>query len=138
MARCVLSLDVMMKHAKTAIAPEEQDRDLEVALRLEPIPVRPEETSFATRVAEKPSRRLMLASLADAVSTFRRTAALESRDDARTFAETAHWFASDDASEPFGFVRICHELGLDAAYLRQGLKSLRTRARLARHAHVLH
>jgi hypothetical protein len=58
--------------------------------------------------------------------------------EARTFAETAHWFASDDASEAFGFLAICRALGLDAAYLRQGLKSIRARARTARHAPALH
>jgi hypothetical protein len=133
---------VMAHHANTAIdeagrAPAPRpDPDLQVALRLEPVAAEP--PSFLARTTRAPSRRLMLAVLADAVATFRRTAGTATREDATTFAETARWFTADDASEPFGFVGICRTLGLDAAYLRQGLKSVRARARMARHAPALH
>ena len=132
----------MAHHAKTPIDGAGRasefgpDPTLEVALRLEP--VSPEPVPFLTRTAREPSRRLMLAVLADAVATFRRTAGMATRREARTLAETAHWFASDEADEPFSFLAICRALGLDAGYLRQGLKSVRARARIARHAPALH
>ena len=129
----------MTKHTHAAIdAAEDHDFGREVALRLEPVPVEEPAPSFVTRVGRDPSRRLMLAALADAVATFRRTAAMRTPDDARMFAETARWFASQDDDGPFSFVAICRTLGLDAAYLRAGLKSVRARARMARHAAVLH
>lgn len=108
--------------------PDEHPDHIEVALRLEP--VLPDPT--------RQSRRLLLAVLADAISTFRRTAAAATSDDERTFVETVRWFASDDATDPLGFLGICRALGLDPAYLRQGLKNVRARARAARHERVLH
>ena len=59
-------------------------------------------------------------------------------DAALVFVETARWFASDEEREPFAFRTICDALGLDADYLRKGLKSIRARAREARHAPTLH
>jgi hypothetical protein len=109
---------------------------MEVALRLEL--VRPDPTPSASCGVREASRRLMLAVLGDALATFRRTAAAATRDDERTFVETVHWFASDDASDPLGFLGICRALELDAAYLRQGLRSIRARARAARPERVLH
>jgi hypothetical protein len=135
---CALNSD-MPHRAKTAIdaggwAPAHRpDPDLDLALRLEPVV-----ESFLSRANREPSRRLMLAVLADAIATFRRTAGMATRDDAAAFAETAHWFASDDDSDPFAFVAICGALGIDAAYLRRGLKGIRARARAARPAPVLH
>jgi hypothetical protein len=134
----------MANHPKTGPAEDHEygdpfwDAEHEVALRLEP--AASERASFVSRTTREPSRRLMLAVLADAIATFRRTAVLASRDDERTFAETAHWFASDDSTEPFSFLSICATLGLDSGYLREGLKSIRSRARLARRraVRVLH
>lgn len=127
----------MAEHPSAAISKdlEELDRRMEVALRLEP--ARPDPT-LATRAAGEPSRRLILAVLADAIATFRRTAAAATRNDERTFVETVHWFASDDAGDPLGFLGICRALELDAAYLRQGLRNVRARARAARRERVLH
>jgi hypothetical protein len=112
------------------------DHEGELRLRLEP--VASQRMPFVSRTARAPSRRLMLAVLAEAIATFRRTAALATRADERTFAEAARWFASDDTTEPFGFLSICTALGIDARYLREGLKSIRNRARLARRVRVLH
>ena len=108
--------------------PDEHRDHIEVALRLEPVLPDPMPRS----------RRLLLAVLADAISTFRRTAAAATRDDERTFVETVRWFASDDATDVLGFLGICRALGLDAAYLRQGLKNVRACARAAHHERVLH
>ena len=128
----------MAKHPQMAISDdsEQLDRGMEVALPLEP--VLPDPTPPAWRAVREPPRRLLVALRADAIATFRRTAAPARRDDARAFVKTVHWFASDDASDPLGFLGICRALGLDAVYLRQGLKSIRVRARAARHERVLH
>jgi hypothetical protein len=111
-----------------------EDAELETALRLEVVPC---ESSSADPPAE-PSRRLLLATLADAVVTFRRTAPLASREDAHDFAQAVRWFASDETSDPLGFIPICRALGLDPAALREGLKDVRRRARTAGRQRILH
>ncbi len=92
-------------------------------------------TAATTR---EPTCRLRLAVLADAITAFRRTAAPVTREEQRTFVEAVRWFASNDATDPLGFVGICHALGLDAPHLRAGLKSIRMRARAARRERLLH
>jgi hypothetical protein len=129
----------MAHHARPAFAagrraPRRPDPDHDLALHLSPVAT----DSFIARATGEPSRRLMLAVLADAVATFRRTAQACTRRDALIFAETAHWFASDDETEPFAFLTVCDALGLDAEYLRKGLKAIRARAREARHAPAIH
>ena len=135
MARYVRLCLGMAKRSEKPIADdfEHPDHELELALRLEP--VHPDPTASATR---EPSRRLRLAVLADAIATFRRTAAPVTHGDERTFVEAVRWFASNDATDPLGFASICHALGLDAAHLRAGLRSIRMRARAARRKPVLH
>ena len=125
----------METRRKTATpdAPEHRDGDVELALRLEPVP--PDPTAWTPR---ERSRRMLLAVLADAIATFRRTAAPATREEERTFIETVRWFASNDATDPLGFLAICRGLGLDEGHLRAGLKSIRSRARAARRERVLH
>jgi hypothetical protein len=48
------------------------------------------------------------------------------------------WVASNDATDPLGFLGICRALGMGAAFLRQGLKNVRAHARAARRERVLH
>jgi CBS domain-containing protein len=69
-----------------------------------------------------PEKRLLLAVLAEAATALRYTAGARSRAGRRRFAETAAWFASDATDSPFTFASICDILGLDAAYLRSGLR----------------
>lgn len=76
-----------------------------------------------------PEKRLMLAVLAEAVFTFRRTAGAADVRRRRLFTETARWFASSSTDETFAFATICDTLGLDAEYIRGGLKRWRHRAR---------
>ena len=128
----------MAKHPRVTICDESERPNpaLELALRLEPVigdPAPP--ASDAVRV---PFRRVMLAVLADAVTTFLHTASTASVADERTFIETVHWFASDDTSDPLSFLNICGALELDAADLRQGLKHARALARAAARHRVLH
>lgn len=135
MARYVrLAIDMAKGTTKpVADDSEHSDHDMELAVRLEP--VHTDATAWSPR---EPTRRLRLAVLADAIATFRRTAAPATPDEERTFVEAVRWFASNDATDPLGFVSICHALGLDAAHLRAGLRSIRMRARAARPGRVLH
>jgi hypothetical protein len=71
---------------------------------------------------ESPEKRLLLAVLSEAITTLRHTAGARTREGRRRFAETAAWFASDATDSPFAFASICDALGLDAAYLRSGLR----------------
>jgi hypothetical protein len=123
-----------MKNPRRTAGEAHKGLETEVAPRLEPGPG----TGESARSADEASRRAMLAVLADAVATFRRTAALAGPGDASLFAATVHWFASDESREPWSFVAVCHALGLDAAQIRAGLKDVRRRARLARERRVLH
>jgi hypothetical protein len=69
----------------------------------------------------QPEKRLQLAVLADAVLTFYRGVS-RSRP-VSAFTEVEAWFASDDTDGPFTFLTICHSLGLDAGYIRRGLRN---------------
>jgi len=64
----------------------------------------------------------MLAVLADAIYTFRRTAGATRGKDRRLFAETAGWFAESSTARPFAFAWICDALGLDPAFVRRALR----------------
>jgi hypothetical protein len=113
--------------------PDHSDPDMELCLRLEPIVPDP-----MASTAREPSRRTSLAVLADAISTFRRTAAPITPDEEHGFVETVRWFASNDETDPLGFLAVCRVLAIDPALLRAGLKSVRARALGARRDRVLH
>lgn len=81
------------------------------------------------RVALQPERRLMLAVLEQAVSTFQRNVSAVGRAGRRELAEVEAWFASDDIEWPYAFVNICHTLGLDVDALRSGLRRWKERRR---------
>ena len=70
-------------------------------------------------------RRLLLAVLEDAIRTYRRYAFANDRHGAVLLSHVEEWFASDDTDWTFSFAAICDALGLDASYLRGGLRRLR-------------
>jgi hypothetical protein len=65
---------------------------------------------------------LMRAVLEDAISCFQRTPGPGTE---RLVKDAERWLFSDDLSWPFSFVNICAVLGLDAEYVRLGLKRWR-------------
>ena len=69
----------------------------------------------------QPEKRLQLAVLADAVLTFYRWVG-RSRP-VNAFTEVEAWFASEDTDGPFTFLTVCHSLGLEAGYIRRGLRN---------------
>jgi len=79
--------------------------------------------SVATRSGE---HRLMVAILEDAVSIHVKSLSGGSvtRRDAR---EAREWLANRDRSLTFGFESICDVLGLDASYIRRGIRAARAR-----------
>lgn len=79
--------------------------------------------------ARSPERRLMSAVLEDAVHVYRTHAAARSGRQHDLFAEAEAWIESDDRSYLFSFESVCDHLGLDAGYLRRGLRAHKARTR---------
>lgn len=77
-----------------------------------------------TAVAWTSERRLLLAVLEDAVSSFLRHRHSCTKRAQRLFHEDKLWFASRDHSWVFSFESICDQLNLDANYIRRGLRQL--------------
>ena len=75
-------------------------------------------------------RLLLFAVLADAVECYQKYA-LDPRGH-ETFAETEEWLNSDDRSSLFAFETLCDALGIEAGYLRRGLREWRDRRVAAR------
>jgi len=73
-------------------------------------------------------RRLMVAILEDAVDVYRKQAGARDRKRRQLFADAEAWIESSDMSWIFSFQNICDMLGIDAGYLRNGLRAWKTRA----------
>jgi hypothetical protein len=76
-------------------------------------------TMMMNQVGEQ---RLLLAVLEDAVHTLQRYADASDSHGRRLFLDALAWFRSDETGSPFAFVTVCEALGLDAGYLRLGLR----------------
>ena len=72
--------------------------------------------------SSQPEKRLMLAVMEDAISTFQKSVHGATRRQRRLLKETEEWIASADTSWPFSFENICAALDIEAEYLRAGLK----------------
>ena len=79
----------------------------------------------ANLASRRPEAELMRAVLEDALLCFQKGLAHPGRRGQRLAREAEEWLFSDDTSWPFSFVSICAVLGLEPAYLRQGLRSWR-------------
>lgn len=73
-------------------------------------------------------RRLMVAILEDAVDVYRKQASARDRKRRQLFEDAEGWIESPDRSWIFSFENICDVLGIDAGYLRQGLRRWKERA----------
>jgi hypothetical protein len=82
---------------------------------------------FANHDTNQGERRLMLAVLEEAVVTFQRNLHARTRRGQRLFREADEWSRSADTSWTFAFENVCHALGLDPEYLREGLQRLKER-----------
>ena len=77
---------------------------------------------FAKRPGIDSERRLMLAVLEDAVHCYQRYALARDPRGCFEFDEAKRWIESSDREWPFSFENICDVLGLDCAYIREGLR----------------
>src|SRR5689334_4283369 len=74
-------------------------------------------------------QRLMCAIIEDAIDLYLKHAAATRADQRDRFAEAERWVESDDRSWLYAFATICDYLGLDAGYMRRGLRRWKQRAR---------
>jgi hypothetical protein len=86
------------------------------------LPLVPSQVARPGTDVSSPEKRLLLAVLGEAITAFTHSAGARNRAGKRRFAEVAAWFASDATDSLFTFVGICDTLGLDASYLRSGLR----------------
>jgi hypothetical protein len=70
----------------------------------------------------QPEKRLMLAVMEDAISTFQKSVRGLTRRQRRLLRETEEWMSEADNHWPFSFENICTALDIEPAYLRRGLK----------------
>jgi hypothetical protein len=83
---------------------------------LDPHVILPEQ--IARRHALDPERRLMLAVLQEAVTSYLAAGQRGLRENLR---EVEAWVASDDTSWPYSFGNLCDALGLDRSAVRRAL-----------------
>lgn len=95
-----------------------------VGLELEPEVVLPSQFygKGGLDASLQPEKRLMLAVMEDAVGTFQKYVWSRDRSGQRLLVEVEDWFNSDDVDWPYSFVNICHALGLDVTFMRDGLR----------------
>lgn len=72
--------------------------------------------------SSQPEKRLMLAVMEDAIATFQKSVAGETRRQRRLLKETEEWFNSRDTEWAFSFENICSALEIEPEYLRGGLR----------------
>jgi hypothetical protein len=74
-------------------------------------------------------QRMMVAVLEMGVDDFLKHAAAKDRLRQGLFTDAERWVESTDRSYLYAFETICDHLGLDAGYVRRGLRDYRERAR---------
>jgi hypothetical protein len=74
------------------------------------------------RTIATPEKRLLLAVLEEAVGTYHRYVVATDPRDRSIFVAVEEWFACEDATWLYSFVSICDALGLEATYVRSGLR----------------
>jgi hypothetical protein len=80
------------------------------------------------RASADGERRLMVAILEDAVDVYRKQAGARDRKRRQMFEDSEAWIESPDKSWIFSYENICEVLGIDAEYLRKGLRVWKERA----------
>lgn len=73
------------------------------------------------RAQLEPERRLMLATLEDAINCFQRHALTRGGKGRVIFDEVEQWIHDKSSDRLFSFANICEVLGLDPGYVRMGL-----------------
>ncbi len=83
--------------------------------------------AVAEHIEQQPECRLLWAVLVDGIETYMKYAFATRRRGQRLFREAEEWIMHDDPTWLCSFVNICHILGLDPDYLRQGLRHWRAK-----------
>jgi len=73
------------------------------------------------KIPLEPEKRLMLAMLEDAVDSFQKNLFAKDMRRSRVFADAQEWIMDVDNDWVFSFENVCDTLGLNPAYVRQGL-----------------
>lgn len=73
-------------------------------------------------------RRLMVAVLEDAVDVYRKLAGAPDARRQQLFRDSEEWIESNDRNWIFSFQNICDVLGIEAEYLRRGLRTIKAQA----------
>jgi hypothetical protein len=79
------------------------------------------------RASSDGERRLMVAILEDAVDVYRKQAGARDRRRRQLFEDAEAWIESPDRGWIFSYENICEVLGIDAGYLRKGLRAWKQR-----------
>ncbi len=82
----------------------------------------------ARRTEYDGERRLMVAVLEDAVDVYRKLAGATDARRQQLFADAEAWIESTDRNWIFSYQNICDVLGIEAEYLRRGLRTIKERA----------
>lgn len=82
-------------------------------------------------------RRLMIAILEDAVDVYRKQVGARDPRGKSLFHDAEEWIENGDKSWLFSFENICDVLGIDADYLRKGLRRWKQRATQERRGHIV-
>lgn len=98
----------------------------------------PEGRAHRPELTASPTNRLMLAVLEEALASFQKGLSSCRADQRHRSCEVDRWVASTDESFVFSFESICSSLNIDAGYVREGLKRLRSAARQGLHVHNPH
>jgi hypothetical protein len=80
------------------------------------------------RASSDGERRLMVAILEDAVDVYRKQAGARDRKRRQLFEDAEAWIESADKGWLYSYENICDVLGIDAGYLRKGLRVWKQRA----------
>lgn len=81
---------------------------------------------------QEPERRLVIAILEDAVDCYVKHMFSHDRRSQQLCFDAEEWFRDEDREWPFSFENICEFLGLDSAYMRNGLAALKEREQTRR------
>lgn len=77
--------------------------------------------NFRRRTYLEPEKRLMFAVLEDAIRCYQDNFISRSGKKKRHFEEVEAWMLSEDGDWVFSFENVCEVLGVNPAYIRQGL-----------------
>ena len=81
---------------------------------------------FAERTQQSPEHRLLWAVLRDGIEEYMKYVTATDRRGQRLYRETREWITQDNPTWLFSFVTICHVLGLNPDYIREGLERWRS------------